>query len=132
MTTVQRLDELRNGLLTLHKALLDSEQADYEHTIKKLTSRMELLGLLISDPKFAWLRQLSAMIASIDERMDEDAPVTDLDADRIIRAARDLLRPTDEGEGFGRQYYEAMQRDPEVIIAHGVATKLLARLLPRG
>jgi hypothetical protein len=39
---------------------------------------------------------------------------------------RKLLRPAAEGEGFQRKYAEAMQRSPEVVVAHGRAIRALA------
>ena len=39
-----------------------------------------------------------------------------------------LLTPNEFGKGFRQQYYEALQRDPDVVIAHGAAMKLLGSL----
>jgi hypothetical protein len=41
--TKQRLTDLRNGLLSLHKTLLDSERASYERDIARIGSSGELL-----------------------------------------------------------------------------------------
>ena len=40
--TKQRLTHLRNGLLSLHKTLLDSERATYERDIARISSSGEL------------------------------------------------------------------------------------------
>ena len=39
-----------------------------------------------------------------------------------------FLRRTDEGSGFERSYYEALQREPDVIFAHVEVKKLLAKI----
>lgn len=124
----QRLSELRNGLLTLHKTILDSEREFYEHEVEKITSANHFLALVIHDPWFAWLHELSQLIVLIDETQESEEPVTDDDASKLVFQARSLLIPAEEGTGFAQRYYQAMQRDPDVIIAHGRMAKLMARL----
>ena len=45
----QRLTDLRNGLLRLHKTLLESEQASYERDVQRIATRSELLGLVLNE-----------------------------------------------------------------------------------
>ena len=62
-----RLRELRNGLLRLHKTLLDSESASYQRDFERIHSRQRLLELALHDPGFAWLHDLSGLVVMIDE-----------------------------------------------------------------
>ncbi len=62
--------DLRNGLLGLHKTLLDSERASYERDIARISSSGELLRLVLYDPWFAWLHELSEFVVLIDETLD--------------------------------------------------------------
>jgi hypothetical protein len=112
------LTNLRNGLLTLHRHLLDSERAAYEKDVARITSTGQYLHLVLNDPWFAWLRELSQFIVLIDETLDFEDPATPADAERLIGQARDLVSPSENGAGFGRSYFEAMQRDPGVVLAH--------------
>src|SRR5688572_24351330 len=105
--THQRLTDLRNGLLRLHKTLLESERAIYEHDVAKITSPGHLLGLVMEDPWFAYLRELSGLVVAIDERMDAKEPATSTEAARFIQQARALLTPAEQGRGFERRYFEA-------------------------
>ena len=114
----ERLKELRNGLLRLHKSLLDSERAVYERDVARITSTGQYLGLVMDDPFFAWLRELSQFIVVIDETLDLDVPPTDAEADRLIARGRELVSPSEEGIGFARRYYEVMQDDPAAVLAH--------------
>jgi hypothetical protein len=123
-----RLKNLRNGLLTLHTSLLRSEQQDYELTVERVNSPGHWLHLLIEDPRFAWLRELSALIVRIDEVLDAKEPLESGEADALVKETRLLLRPVDGGRGFGGRYYEAMQRDPDAILAHAEMNKVLAQL----
>ena len=124
----QRLTELRNGLLGLHKTLLDSERGAYERDIARITSSNELLKLVLYDPWFAWLHELSEFIVQIDEAQDAKEPPQSADAERFIAQAWDLLAPNETGTGFAKGYFEAMQRDPDVVLAHARMRKTLTNL----
>src|SRR5580700_4344050 len=122
------LTELRHILLAHHKTLLDSERARYDHDVERIKSSGQLLNLVLQDPFFAWLHELSELIVMIDETLDADEPPTDADAARLLAQARMLLLPVEAGDGFRGQYFDALQRDPDVVIAHGAAVKALAGL----
>jgi hypothetical protein len=124
----QRLTDLRNGLLHLHKILLDSETAVYDHDIARIKSKGQLLELVLHDPWFAWLHELSELVVLIDELLDAKEPATPADAKRLIAHARGLVAPAGEGGVFRKHYLEALQRDPDVVMAHAQAMKVLASL----
>src|SRR5436309_457015 len=92
--TRQRLMGLRDGLLRLHKTLLDSERDTYERVHgRRITSRGELFQLVVGDTWFAWLHRVSELVVQIDEMLDAEEPTTVIDATRVIDRARTLLRP---------------------------------------
>jgi hypothetical protein len=115
--TRQRLTALRNGLLRLHKYLMDSERALYERDIERITSTGQYFNLVLNDPWFAWLHDLSKFIVTIDEALDFEA-LSDDDASRLITQARQLVSPSEEGAGFARKYFDIMQRDAGAVLAH--------------
>jgi hypothetical protein len=124
----QRLTDLRNALLALHKTLLESERAIYEREVARIPSSNELLRLVLYDPWFAWLHELSELVVLIDETLDAKEPPNGFDAGRLISQARELLTPNENGDGFARRYFEALQRDPDVVLAHGKTRKLVMSL----
>jgi hypothetical protein len=126
--TREKLTDLRNGLLRLHKSLLDSERASYERDVARITSTGQYLNLVLDDPWFAWLHELSQFIVLIDETLDFEEPATPEDAVRLLGRARELVSPSETGDGFARRYFEAMQRDPGVVLAHRDTLRLLAQL----
>lgn len=128
--TRERLTDLRNGLLKLHKALLDSERAAYERDVARITSTGQYLQLVLNDPWFAWLHELSQFIVLVDETLDFDDPPTPADADRLIGQARELVSPSENGNSFARSYFEAMQRDPAAVLAHRDMMHVFAALPP--
>ncbi len=128
--TRNRLKVLRDGLLKLHMTLLTSQKAAYERDVERITSPGHYLNLALNDPWFAWLRELSQLIVTVDESLDLDLkePGTLPDGDVFITRARELLTPSETGDVFARRYYEAMQRDPGVVLAHGEMMKVFAGL----
>src|SRR3954449_651233 len=104
-----RLRELRAKLLQLHKVLLDDARAAYEMDRGRVPSNASLLQLVINDPWFAWLHSLSELVVRIDETIDTDSPATDADAAALINEVEKLLTASENGEGFHRRYYDALQ-----------------------
>lgn len=78
----------------------------------------------MSDPWFAWLHPLSQLIVAMDEALDGKTPLTPAGANALIKQARRLLVASEAGDGFSKHYFDALQRDPDVVLAHGKAAKL--------
>jgi hypothetical protein len=123
MTT--RLHDLRAGLLQLHKLLLDEQREAYEANYGPVASGPALLRLVLHHEEFAWLRMLSAMIATIDAALDEaEGELADTEVRAHVGRARDLLRSGGDGP-FETKYREALQRSPHVVMAHAAVVRLL-------
>src|SRR6266545_7329671 len=121
----QRLQQLRNALVDLHKALVDTERVSYEKTVGAIRSPNQFLQLLIRDPWFAWLHPLSQLIVAMDEALDEKEPLTSASMNVLADQTRLLLVASEDGEGFSKHYFDALQRDPGVVLAHAEVAKLL-------
>ena len=124
----QILLDIRRGLLGLHKALIVAEQVTYERINGRVDSTGKLLQLVLNDPWFTWLHPLSQMVVRIDELLEDDDEVTDVEVEHFLTEVRALIRPSEEGDGFERSYYEALQREPDVIFAHVEVKKLLTKI----
>jgi len=125
----QHLHELRDPLLNLHKALVDSERIFYEQTVGKILSPHHFLRLLAADPWFVWLHPLSELIVTIDTVLDAKTPPLTATLDDLVRQSYRLLVPAETTEdtanhGFAMHYFEALQRDPDVVVAHAEVAKL--------
>jgi len=135
----EQRDELKMlsvRLVALHAALLEFERQAYEETHGP-TKAAELLRLLLNDPHFAWLRPLSGIIAQIDEALDPREPLdpreatarrgdarADVDVKSFFQATQELLRSGGTG-AFQTKYRDALQRSPEIIMAHANVVKIL-------
>jgi catechol 2,3-dioxygenase len=123
--TRARLADLRSRLLALHKALLDDAKTAYEMDRGRIPSSGALLQLVIGDPWFAWLQQLSGLIVRIDEMTAAEAKATEADAKPLFEQVDRLLIPSETGADFARRYFEALQRQPAVVLAHGDVKRVL-------
>lgn len=121
----QRLTALREALLLLHKALLDSERLSYEASFGQISSPYQFLHLATNDPWFAWLTPVTQLIATMDATLDAKDPLTAAGVEALFQQAGTLLVATTDGEGFSRHYDEALQRSPDVILAHAAAAKVI-------
>jgi hypothetical protein len=104
--------------------LVDRERNLYEKTHGKLSSN-QFLQLLIGNQEFAWLRFFSEMIVEIDELLDAKTPVPDDAAVVILTSARKLLNPASISAAFDEKYRDALQNDPEVVVAHQAVRQTL-------
>ncbi|MGB7767943.1 MAG: hypothetical protein WBN22_03715 [Verrucomicrobiia bacterium] len=120
----KRLTELRHALLKLHKALVDSEKVGYEKTMGQIKSPNHFLQLLTRDPWFAWLQPFSQLIVAMDEALDAEEPLTLARVDALVRQSDLLLVVSETSDGFSGHYHEALQRDPDVVLAHAEVVKL--------
>jgi catechol 2,3-dioxygenase len=120
-----QLAELRTRLLNLHKALLDDARAAYEMDRGSVGTSANLLQLVINDPWFAWLHAVSGLVVRIDETLTPDSPATDADGIALAEQVENLLTASENGEGFQRRYYEALQRQPAVVLAHAEVRRTL-------
>jgi hypothetical protein len=116
----QRLTEIRHQLLTLHKALLDSERTSYELVHGPIPSASSFLQLLINDSWFAWLRPITTLLVQIDESLAaKKPPATARDFERLIVDTRALLSASREEDVFWKRYSAVVARDPGVAVLDG-------------
>jgi hypothetical protein len=126
----QPLQELRDALLDLHKALIDSERVVYETKVGPIKSPHHFFQLVSSDPWFAWLRPVSQLIVAMDEALDADEPLTSDSVDMLMNESVFLLLPAERGGEFGERYMAALQRDPHVVLAHAKVAKRIGSSKP--
>lgn len=105
--------------------LLDRERIAYEQVSGRVTNG-ELLRLLIEHEQFAWLHRISSLVVQIDETLSADEPLSSEDFQALISDTRSLLVPSEVGSGFARKYYNALQGEPDVVLAHAEVAQFLA------
>jgi hypothetical protein len=115
------MSDVRPALLELHRRLLEAQRVQTERFGGRMTSA-ELLQAAADDLRFSWLKELSELIAALDQaRADEDEAAQRAALER----AKALLAPPDPGTPFGARYLRALQDHPEVVLAHRDVTAAL-------
>ena len=128
--TRDSLKQLRQGLLRLHKTLLDLERRGYERARGRISNSYEFLQLVLKDPWFDWLHRLSELIVQIDETLDTrdpEQPATEEDAKALVARAKILLSPAETGSEFQKNYFLALQQSPDVVLLHADLMRLLGK-----
>jgi len=124
----ENLVALRGALLRLHKALLEMERRDYERE-HGVVNVGELFRLVVDDPQFSWLHNISEFVVRLDETLTGKAPVAPADAETAFNLARKMFAPTESGDAFQKQYFHAIQRDPAVVMDHAELARLFSQTL---
>jgi len=97
---MRHLSGISNELRAVHRALIDAQRAEYEREHGRVAPA-EFLQVLINDPAYAWLGPLTGLVAKLDEAL----------ADEALQA----------------RYLEALQKHPEVLVAHGRLKQSLSK-----
>jgi len=121
----QNLVALRQALLRLHKSLLDMERRNYERLHGPVTAG-ELFRLVVDDPQFSWLHNISEFVVRIDEALASQTGVTESDSHVAVSLARKIFAPSESGDGFQKKYFDAIQRDPSVVMEHAALVRLFS------
>lgn len=124
-TPAAQLEELSRKVQQLHSRLLDAERAFHPPM-----SGGQLLDKLVSDPRWQWLRPLSALIADIDHVLSQPAPPSDKDRAVVAAHLRGLLSGEGDllNEQFLTRYRALLQSHPELASIHGELKALLKAL----
>lgn len=125
----KELLELRTSLLQLHKELLDYQTTHYEADHEKITSKGKLFDLVVGDPAFMWLRQLSELIVGMDSMLEPGEEPTEENIHSFLAYTQQLLTPSETGNEFAQKYYQAIHSTPPVTLQHGKVMESLSALL---
>lgn len=109
--------QLRRAVLELHKALMDAQRIRYEKLHGRIATSGEFLGLVLEHPQFAWLRELSALIARLDEWIDDEKSEPE-ELTALVAALQALTEQDGANAVFSTAYWEIVNEVPEATIAH--------------
>jgi hypothetical protein len=123
------LAEVRRALMRLHKSLIDSERPRFEALRGGAVTNTQLLGALLEDPFFQWMRPFSQLMSAMDEALFGDEPVTMADARGFVERAHALVRTVDAPPDDQPPYDRAINRDPAVLFAHTELSRRVAAAL---
>jgi hypothetical protein len=110
---------VQQSLTSLYSELIVAEQVTYERIHGRVATTDELIPLLHNDPWFTWLSPVLDLLLRIELLLNDDAfDITRENVEHLVAEVRRLIRPSIEGDGFERAYYEVLNRAPHVVLAH--------------
>lgn len=121
------MEQAREALLHVHRVLLEIERIRYERQHGRIPGSGAFLQLALNDSWFYWLRPIPTLIALLDEWLEADPQPPDAaaQADLLLAQVRDRLRPDENGADFQQRYYQLLQEEPAVAVAHAEVRKMI-------
>lgn len=113
-----KLERIASAARTLHKALIDVTQREYEKTHGRVTNPYALFSLVANDPAFAWLQPMTRAIVEVEDLAGRVMP-TPGEAD--VKEARTKLTQLlgTAGQPFADRYHALIQGSPDVAVEDG-------------
>ncbi len=113
-----KLERIASAARTLHKALIDVTQREYEKTHGRVTNPYALFSLVANDPAFAWLQPMTRAIVEVEDLAGRVMP-TPGEAD--VKEARTKLQQLlgSAGQPFADRYHALIQGSPDVAVEDG-------------
>ncbi|HLY10991.1 MAG TPA: hypothetical protein VKW04_16945 [Planctomycetota bacterium] len=113
-----KLDRLSAAARTLHKALIDATQRDYEKIHGRIGNPYQLFTIVANDPAFAWLQPMTRAIVEVEDLAARKEPApTEGDWKDALQKLDRLLKTA--GQPFADRYLALLQSSPEVAVEDG-------------
>ena len=115
---LRKADDLRHALLDLHKSMIDAQRIIYERDHGRVQTTAQFLGLVLEHSDFEWIRDLSALMALLDEWREDAREVSSVGLDDIVGALRALIQRDSINVRFTDRYWRMLDSTPEVLVGH--------------
>jgi hypothetical protein len=109
---------LRLSVLELHRALRDALRIRYEREHGRIESAGQFLGIILNHPDFDWLRELSALIAQLDEWLEGGEEASDEEFEELLSTLRAMIQVGGSNAKFNKPYWDLVENVPEVLVEH--------------
>ena len=109
---------LRHSVLELHRALRDALRVRYEREHGRIESAGQFLGIILNHPDFDWLRELSALIAQLDEWLEGGEEASDEEFEGLLATLRSMIQVGGPNTRFNKPYWQLVEEVPEVLVEH--------------
>ena len=112
--------QLASALRGLHRTLMERARRDYEQERGVELGAGQLLGLLVNDPYFAWLRALSEVMVEVDMIAEGEDAVKAEAAGTVRGVVENLLavaKPGDTTSPFSDRFWPYVREDPHIAMA---------------
>jgi hypothetical protein len=112
------IDRLAAAARTLHKALIDATQRDYEKTHGRISNPYQLFAIVANDPAFAWLQPMTRAIVELEDLAGrKESPPTPEEVKESREKMDQLLKTP--GQPFADRYLALVQSSPDIAVEDG-------------
>jgi hypothetical protein len=113
-----RLERMAAAARTLHKALIDATQREYEKIHGRVTNPYALFTLVANDPAFAWLQPMTRAIVDVEDILGRMVPPP---AEADVKASSEKLQQLlkTAGQPFADRYLALIQTTPDIAVEDG-------------
>jgi len=113
-----KLERMAAAARTLHKALIDATQRDYEKQHGRVTNPYALFTLVANDPAFAWIQPMTRAIVDIEDILGRMVPPP---AESEVKDSRKKLEELQKtaGQPFADRYLALIQSTPDIAVEDG-------------
>lgn len=114
-------------MMKIHKLLLEDEMENRELATNKTIPPNERLNVLLNDPNMAWLRNMSQLMAYVDEIYFQKEPILERQMLDVEERVQNLFGLQNESE-FSYQYKSKLGTIPDLMMEHGRLKLALKRV----
>lgn len=119
-----KLKILTASFARIHKMLLEHQMSELEKTSGTEIKPAARLNLLLNDPDFVWLRNLSQLMAIADDVYFQKEEITGDQMLRILTASQDLFIRESKTE-FTRRYKDSALKLSPLMLEHAQLLNIL-------
>ena len=117
-------------LLRTHKSLLDFQKATLESLEQKEYSPYDMLQMAINHPEFEWLRQISILMADMDDRTsDKKKPATAEDLNTFIHRLNEIFDESSTDSNFKTRLKVALEKSAVLRLEVSALRSVLSKSL---
>ena len=117
-------------LLRTHKSLLDFQKATLEALEQKQYSPYDMLQMAINHPEFEWLRQISILMADMDDRTsDKKNPATAEDLNKFIHRLNEIFDESAPESNFKNRLNVALAKNAVLRLEVAALRTILSKTL---
>jgi hypothetical protein len=114
----EKIGSISAAMVKIHKLLMENEMELRELALNKTIPPAERLNALLNDPDLAWLREMSRLMAYVDEIYFQKEPILERQLEDIEEKVQALFALQNESE-FTYRYRHRLSTIPDLMIEHG-------------
>lgn len=124
-----KVDRIAAAARTLHKALIDVTQREFEKTHGRINNPYALFTIVANDPAFAWLQPMTRAIVEVEDLAGRREPaVSEAEVRETRKKLETLLRGA--GQPFADRYLGLIQTSPDIAVEDGRFNTALREIAP--